>query len=82
MKRPVSGRDAVYAPKVIDVLEAQDKKETGNEKVSTVTAKRRKKFLSTEIDHRAGWAIATAGTACWMKPAKDSWNSECLADPG
>jgi hypothetical protein len=32
MRRPVSGRDAVYAPKFINVLEAQINKETGNEK--------------------------------------------------
>jgi hypothetical protein len=30
MRRPISGRDAVRS-QVIDVLEAQDKKETGNE---------------------------------------------------
>jgi hypothetical protein len=32
MRRPVSGRDAVYAPKLSTCSEAQEIKETGNEK--------------------------------------------------
>jgi hypothetical protein len=31
MRRPVSGRDAVYAPKLSTCSEAQEIKETGNE---------------------------------------------------
>ena len=45
MRRPVSGRDAVYAPKFIDVLEAQIKRRTAmknsaNGKVATYVGKR------------------------------------------
>jgi hypothetical protein len=32
MRRPVSGRDAAYAPKLSACSEAQEIKETGNEK--------------------------------------------------
>src|SRR6476659_2327005 len=38
MRRPVSGRDAVYAPKVIDVLKAQIKRRPAMKKVSTRAA--------------------------------------------
>src|SRR6478736_9465356 len=38
MRRPVSGRDAVYAPQVIDVLEAKIKRRPAMKKVSTRAA--------------------------------------------
>jgi hypothetical protein len=43
MRRPVSGRDAVRSH-VIDVLEAQEIKETGMKKVSTATVKQSRNF--------------------------------------
>jgi hypothetical protein len=43
MRRPVSGRDAVYAPK-LSTGQGTDKKETGNAEVSTVAARQSETF--------------------------------------
>ena len=61
MRRPVSGRDAVYAPKLSTCSEAQEIKETGNEEVSTVASKQRKNFsqptltIGLDLGDRNSW---------------------------
>jgi hypothetical protein len=49
MRRPVSGRDAVYAPKLSTVLEAQIKRRPAMKKVSTVAAKRSRNFSQQKL---------------------------------
>jgi hypothetical protein len=49
MRRPVSGRDAEYALKVIDVLEAQIKGDRQMEKVSTAAAQPGRKISAQKL---------------------------------
>src|SRR6476659_11517266 len=49
MRRPVSGRDAVYAPKVIDVLKAQIKRRPAMKKVSTRAAAQSRNICQQQL---------------------------------
>src|SRR6476660_8631852 len=61
MRRPVSGRDAVYAPKVIDVLKAQIKRRPAMKKVSTRAAaqsrniSQQKLTIGLDLGDRNSW---------------------------
>ena len=47
-------------------------------KVSTVAAKPSKNISQQKLTDRIWiWEIATAGTACWTKPARYNWSSAC-----
>src|ERR1044071_2874419 len=61
MRRPVSGRDAVYAPKLSTCSEAQIKRRPAMKKVSTVAAKQHENFsqprltIGLDLGDRNSW---------------------------
>jgi hypothetical protein len=49
MRRPVSGRDAVYAPKLSRCSKAQIKRRPAMKKVSTTTAKQSRNISAQKL---------------------------------
>src|SRR5438270_10299991 len=61
---------------VIDVLEAQIKRRPAMKKVSIRAAAQSSNISQQKLTIGLDLAIATAGTASWMRPVRYNWNSE------